>query len=92
MATTTDETYGNIKTSKKELTGVYIADKYSNICDLLGNCYEWTTEYYSPSGTRSHCVGRGGSYSYASNASERNASSSGISGEKQSFRLQIYVQ
>ena len=92
LATTTDETYGNIKTSKKELTGVYIADKYSNICDLLGNCYEWTTEYYSPSGTRSHCVGRGGSYSYASNASERNASSSGISGEKQSFRLQIYVQ
>ena len=41
-------------------TGEYTADKYSNICDMLGNYYEWTTEYYS--GDNGHCTIRGGNY------------------------------
>ena len=47
LATTTEDTYGNIGTSNKEQTGGYPADCYSNIYDLLGNCREWTTEYSS---------------------------------------------
>ena len=49
LATTTEDTYGNIGTgsSGKTLTGGYPADCYSNIYDLLGNCREWTTEYSS---------------------------------------------
>ena len=45
LATTTDETYGNIGTGSLKQTGEYTRDKYSNICDLLGNCWEWGTEY-----------------------------------------------
>ena len=62
LATTTDETYGNIGTgsSGKTLTGGYSNDKHSNIYDLLGNCFEWTTEYYS--GGSLPCVDRGGVY------------------------------
>ena len=45
LATTTSSSYGNIDTENKTLTGNYEKDKYSNIFDFLGNCYEWTTEY-----------------------------------------------
>lgn len=48
LATTTDEIYGNIGTTIGTQTGEYEEDNYSNICDMLGNCREWTTEY-SPS-------------------------------------------
>ena len=60
LATTNDSTYGNINTgsSGKTQTGEYEADNYSNIHDLLGNCWEWTTEYSS----RKPCVLRGGNY------------------------------
>ena len=50
LATTTNRKDANIATNSKTKTGEYPADKYSNICDFLGNCYEWTTEYSSVSG------------------------------------------
>ena len=67
LATTRDETYGNFGgISDKTQTGAYIvngqvSDKYSNIHDFLGNCYEWTTEYsiYSSSRGTRPCVNRG---------------------------------
>ena len=91
LATTTSSTYGNINTSKKELTGAYTADKYSNICDVLGNCYEWTTEFYSVSGTP--CVGRGGDYDYSDGyAAVRTFDSTSASDTFISFRLQLYVE
>ena len=92
LATTTDETYGNIGTgsSGKTLTGGYPADKYSNIYDLLGNCFEWTTEYYSNG--NSPCVDRGG---YCSNsfdfAASRYYDSTSGSSSDYSFRLQLYI-
>ena len=54
-----DKKYGNIGTSTIELTGVY-EDNYCNIHDLLGNCWEWTTEYCSDS--MFSYVNRGGYY------------------------------
>ena len=92
LATTKDSTYGNIGTgsSGKTQTGEYEADNYSNIHDLLGNCWEWTTEYssinYYP------CVNRGGSYYDSSSyAALRYNNRTSFSGTSNSFRLQLYV-
>ena len=62
LATTTNKNYGNIGTGSKnkENTGAYEADNYSNIHDFLGNCLEWTTEYYGY--INGPCVYRGGTY------------------------------
>ena len=91
IATTTDKTYGNINTSKKELTGAYTKDKYSNICDVLGNCWEWTTEYCSTSNYP--CVRRGGDYGDSDYyAADRNGYSTSSSNSNRSFRLQLYVK
>ena len=91
LATTTSSTYGNINTKNPTKTGVYTADKYSNICDFLGNRREWTTEYCSFS--YSPCIYRGGDYDGSSNyAAVRHgdvaASDSSVS---ISFRPQLYV-
>ena len=92
LATTKDSTYGNIGTgsSGKTQTGEYEADNYSNIHDLLGNCWEWTTEYSSLNSYP--CVLRGG-YCYNSNnyAASRIISNTSNSGTSYSFRLQLYV-
>ena len=94
LATTTDETKANIGTSNKTQTGEYTADKYSNIHDLLGNCYEWTTEYSSVSGSGGAfpCVLRGGGYngSYGC-AAHRGNSYSAYSSNYIGFRVQLYV-
>ena len=91
IATTTDKTYGNINTSKRKLTGAYTKDKYSNICDVLGNCWEWTTE--SCSNSNSPCVGRGGDYSDSTYcAASRDNYSTSNSDSGNSFRLQLYVK
>ena len=91
LSTTTDNTYGNIGTRTKELTGTYEADNYSNIHDILGNCYEWTTEYSSNS--NGSCVGRGGSHDYSANfAANRGYDSTPGSNSYNSFRLQLYIK
>ena len=92
LATTTDSKYGNIDTgsSGKTQTGEYEADNYSNIHDLLGNCYEWTTEYSSY--YNKACVIRGGIYyrsDYDSAARIIFSTSTGTT--HGSFRLQLYV-
>ena len=92
LATTTDDAYGNINTGSggKKQTGEYAADCYSNIYDFLGNCYEWTTEYYSNSDNL--CVDRGGSYnSSAAYAASRGNGSTSFLNPYYSFRLQLYV-
>ena len=48
LATTLNRKYGNIMQDIQTVhvnTGMYSADKYSNIYDIIGNAYEWTTEY-----------------------------------------------
>ena len=93
LATTKDSTYGNIGTgsSGKTQTGEYEADNYSNIHDLLGNCWEWTTEYSSRS-IGYPCVSRGGFYSYSnSSAASRSNVATSLSRTDLSFRLQLYV-
>ena len=96
LATTTDETKANIGTgsSGKTQTGEYTADKYSNIHDLLGNCYEWTTEYssYSDSNRAYPCVYRGGTYDGSIYyAADRSVSATTHSGNSFGFRVQLYV-
>ena len=94
LATTTDETKANIGTRNKTQTGKYEADKYSNIHDLLGNCYEWTTEYssYSVSGNTSPCVARGGYYvNSGSYAACRYVGTTTYSRTSIGFRVQLYV-
>ena len=92
LATTTSSSYGNINTGSKKNTGVDANDNYSNIHDLLGNCLEWTTEYYSYSFIP--CVNRGGYYinngSYY--AAGRYSNSTSYSSAYISARLQLYVK
>ncbi len=91
LAMTTSSQYGNIGTNKKENTGAYVADNYSNIHDLLGNCYEWTTEYYSNS--NGPCVIRGGNYYYSSLfAANRSVKYTINSNVYLSARAQLYVK
>ena len=95
LAKTTDVTYGNIGTSSRTQTGEYEADNYSNIHDLLGNCWEWTTEYssYIISDFSGPCVYRGGSVNdsnyYSSVRSNYNID---FSYNPLSFRIQLYIK
>ncbi len=95
LATTTEDTYGNIGTgsSGKTLTGGYPADCYSNIYDLLGNCREWTTEYssYTGSSYAYPCVGRGGHYDSSSSYAALRYRTTGRSNALISFRLSLYL-
>ena len=94
LATTTEDTYGNIGTNNKTQTGGYPADCYSNIYDFLGNCTEWTTEYSSSTSSSGAypCVLRGGNCYYSdSYAAIRNNSAADGSGTTLSFRLSLYV-
>ena len=94
LATTTDDSYGNIGTNNKTQTGGYPADCYSNVYDLLGNCYEWTTEYssYTLSSNSSPCVSRGGYCRNSNNyAAFRFYLTTDSSSSNNSFRLQLYV-
>ena len=96
LATTNSSTYGNIGTNNRTNTGMYEKDKYSNICDLLGNCYEWTTEYssgeYSADNYRP-CVNRGGTYNFSNDGAEyRGSTSKDGNFNFVSFRLQIYIK
>ena len=89
LATTTDRTYGNLYPGSKQNTGTYVADNYSNIYDLLGNCYEWSTEYSSNS--NGPYVIRGGVY----DGSNRYASVRGFTSGPNvnvSFRIQLYIK
>ena len=91
LAMTTNNQYGNISTNTRQNTGAYAADKYSNIQDLLGNCEEWTTEYYSR--RSSSGVTRGGNYvinDYC--AASRYVSSISDSYDSLSARAQLYVK
>ena len=90
LATTTDDAYGNIGTGISTQTGGYPADCYSNIYDLLGNYYEWTTEYSSHDAFP--CVGRGGLYllSVVYAASRDGGTTSGNI-TLMSFRSQLYI-
>ena len=96
LAKTTDDSYGNIGTNSRTKTGMYIADKYSNVYDMLGNCYEWTTEYSSYSISSRYiypCVHRGGYYpSNAMCASDYYFSAKNNSSVLDSFRIQLYVK
>ena len=60
LALINDIEYGNFDSGIEKKTGEHVADNYSNIHDLLGNCSEWTTE---AGGNKSYeCVSRGGNY------------------------------
>ncbi len=98
LATTTDSAYGNMHNDRTQ-TGTYtvngeISDKYSNIHDLLGNCWEWTTEYSNKIFISSNynCVVRGGSVvSSGSNAATRSNYKTSDSYSDTSFRVQLYI-
>ena len=93
LSITTSSNYANLGTDKKENTGEYAADNYSNIHDFLGNCVEWTTEY-SGDGYYS-CVARGGSYdifSGNSSGADRGGNANIDTYDGISFRTQLYVK
>ena len=91
LATTANSSYGNMGTSSKKNTGAYAADNYSNIHDLLGNCWEWTTEYCRHNSYP--CVDRGGCYiDHGGYPAFRGNSGTSRSGANISGRLQLYVK
>ena len=91
LARTTSSSYGNIYTGSRQNTGAYEADNYSNIHDLLGNCREWTTEYFSRS--YGPCVSMGGNYSTGLYyAAVRSNSSTSYSNDDISARAQLYLK
>ena len=97
LATTTDDTYGNIGTgsSGKTLTGGYPADCYSNIYDFLGNCAEWTTEYSSnrvDDSNTTPSVDRGGSHRNSGGYAAMRSNNSTVNFyDYFSFRISLYV-
>lgn len=99
LSTTTDKNYGNISTFTKHKTGEYQVngervDEYSNICDFLGNCPEWTTEIQSHSSSLPYAY-RGGNYNADPNTSYSAIRSAGGSSTKTlvlSFRIQLYLK
>ena len=96
LATTTSSNYGNIGTGSRKNTGVDTNDDYSKIHDLLGNCYDWTTEYssYTRSSVAYPCMARGGYYRSNSGdyAADRSYGRTSDSGDYGSFRVQLYVK
>ena len=95
LATTTDKIYGNMGTGRITNTGMYTADRYNNIYDMLGNICEWITEYstYTDSNGDRTCTYRGGLFGnrpyYAAN--RRPLRSNYIAGDL-GFRTQLYVK
>ena len=95
LATTTDNTYGNMNTQIATKTGEYKvngkeSDKYSNIYDIIGNRSEWTTEYCSRSNYPWNQRGaefNNSSY-YAAVRQHNNSSKSSNIG----FRVQLYIK
>ena len=81
---------GNIETGVGTKTGEYPADKYSNIYDYLGNCWEWTTEYCSKEGQPN--VLRGGGYSSYSWPDKRYSESASNYYNNTSFRVLLYIK
>ena len=95
LATTTSSSYGNIGTGRRKNTGVDVNDDYSKIHDLLGNCWEWSTEYssYTYSSIAYPCVSRGGTCSNSLYyAASRNGNGTSYSYGTVSFRVQLYVR
>ena len=91
LSKTISKERSNIGTDIKENTGKYVADNYSNIHDFLGNCREWTTEYYNY--VFSPAVYRGGWYTESLRyAAYRNFDMAIRSYVNCSFRLQIYIK
>ena len=103
IALTTDSAYGNIYTGGVTKTGQYtvdgeVSDKYSNIFDMVGNCWEWTTEYsiYKNNGIDMNfpCVFRGGfcmAPTYFASANDVMPINNSEGYEFGSFRIQLYV-
>ena len=92
LATTTSRDYGNFYPGSRQNTGTYSADNYSNIHDLLGNCFEWTTEYSNYSGNNGPCVTRGGIFGSLTYAAQRYLGDMNYTSDILSFRLQLYVK
>ena len=95
LATTISSNYGNIGTESRKNTGVDTNDDYSSIHDLLGNCWEWTTEYSSGKvGIVAYSyVGRGGSFNNSGYyAATRGYFRTSDSSDNISFRVQFYVK
>ena len=95
LAITTKNIYGNIGTNNRTKTGEYLADCHSNICDLLGNCSELTTEYSSYSNsdnTYSYDTVMGVVYNNSNYyVAYRNSRKTDTSYRYRSFRIQLYV-
>ena len=88
LATTTSDTYANIGTGEKTKTGEYTADEYSNICDFLGNCLEFTTEY-----SNNKAVVRGGDcFNDFGYAAFRYADETSATYPNYAFRVQLYIR
>lgn len=97
LAKTTDSKYGNIGTNSLNATGQYrvdgiASDNYSNICDMLGNCFEWTTEY-SSGNNASPAVARGSDCNDKELSGDaRLPNSTSRTNNVLSFRVQLYLK
>ena len=91
LSITSDRNYGNLAPGSKQNTSQYLADNYSKIHDLIGNCYEWTTEYSN--GGMGPCVTRGGSYiTNGTHAAFRSSDNVSTAVDTIAFRVQLYLK
>lgn len=92
LAVSGDSTYSNSRTGIPTKTGEYTADKYSNICDFLGNMYELSTEFSSDD--TYDCVFRGGGYKERGNyfPALRDYSNNSLAFESRGFRVELYIR
>ena len=88
LAFTRSISHANIDTKSRQNTGENVADNYSNIHDLIGNCREFNTEFCSR--YDAPYVARGAYYSASSYAANR--SFEGSPRDYASFRLQVYIK
>ena len=93
IATVVNSEYGNLGSGTKiQRTGIYKADEYNNIHDILGNVFELTTGYSSYNGAPYVYRGAGADYSTTYFACCRGATTASYFHASTGFRVQIYVK
>lgn len=91
ISITEGSNYANIYTGNKCKTGEYTKDCYSNICDFLGNVYEWSTEYSNDATYESVFRGSGYRGTGPRYPALRDYSTDSLTYVSRGFRVELYL-